>query len=131
MARCPDCNKFVSYEEMEPEVEVDVQDGIITGSVRIVNACSECGGELKEASLDVEETLPGWEEHVKMEGEHQLEFVEDPSAERQSFTEGKGRGIKTFYGAEATFRVACTCGNFTSDIEWKGSVQASHMEQMY
>ncbi len=54
MARCPDCNKFVSLEEVEPEVntlEVD-EEGIIEADVRIVNACADCGTELKEYTFD-------------------------------------------------------------------------------
>ena len=56
MARCSSCNKFVSFDESEPEVnnlEVD-EDGHVTAEVRIVNACAECGEELTEANLEAE-----------------------------------------------------------------------------
>jgi len=57
--RCPDCNKFVSFEENEPEVEsIDVDgDRNVTATVRIVNSCGECGQELKEATLDMEKSF--------------------------------------------------------------------------
>jgi hypothetical protein len=53
--RCPDCNKFVSLETQEPEVsDLQVEHNppadkqsehtfTITGSVRIVRVCGECG----------------------------------------------------------------------------------------
>ena len=43
--RCPDCNKFVAFDtDVDPEVSVSVEnDGSITGNVRIVNNCAECG----------------------------------------------------------------------------------------
>jgi hypothetical protein len=59
MARCPDCNKFVSYDtDQEPEVDVDIdEDGQVTGSIRIFDACSECGTELRETTLDISEDM--------------------------------------------------------------------------
>lgn len=43
--RCPDCNKFVSFDtDVEPDVSLDVaDDGGVSGSCRIVNACADCG----------------------------------------------------------------------------------------
>jgi hypothetical protein len=57
--RCPSCNKFVPFDtDSEPEVDIDIDaDGSVSGTVRIVNTCAECGEELKEASLDVSEDL--------------------------------------------------------------------------
>jgi len=60
MARCPDCNKFVSYSDdlPEPDVQCDVDDtGHVTGTVVIVAACAECGTELKEGSFDFDLTV--------------------------------------------------------------------------
>jgi hypothetical protein len=66
MARCGDCNKFVSFEESEPEAEdPEVGAGAVTCSVRIVNACADCGAGLKEATLEMEaefELPEGWRE---------------------------------------------------------------------
>jgi hypothetical protein len=54
--RCPDCNKFVSYDESNPEVEGDpevTEDGDVTVSVRVVLPCAECGQELKDCTLEL------------------------------------------------------------------------------
>ena len=55
MARCPDCNKFVSLDsEQDPEVSIDVdEEGHVTGSVQIANACEQCGTEMYTAEFDV------------------------------------------------------------------------------
>ena len=71
MARCPDCNKFVAYDDsQDPEHNVDVDpEGRISGDVRIFLACEQCGTELKEGSFDVEKDLSvEFEEHVKKGG---------------------------------------------------------------
>jgi membrane protein involved in colicin uptake len=55
--RCPDCNKFVGYDDSnEPEADdADVDaDGRVSGTVRVYLACAECGTELKEANFDLE-----------------------------------------------------------------------------
>lgn len=54
--RCPDCNKFVSYDDSaEPEVnDLNFNDGTVTGNVRVVLNCGDCGTELKEAAFDFE-----------------------------------------------------------------------------
>ena len=72
--RCPDCNKFVSYDEGQVEIEssesalevnapTPVQKGAVytaevtmsvNASLRLVLPCGECGAELKEASFELE-----------------------------------------------------------------------------
>lgn len=47
MARCPDCNKFVSVEpEQFPEVTTEIVDEQPNGDIRMVLNCAECGTEL-------------------------------------------------------------------------------------
>ena len=54
MARCPDCNKFVSYDDGDVDVQSeDVESGEVRVEVRIVKTCAECGTELKEATLEL------------------------------------------------------------------------------
>lgn len=54
MARCPDCNKFVSYDDGDVDVQSeDVESGEVRVEVRIVKTCAECGTELREATLDL------------------------------------------------------------------------------
>lgn len=54
--RCPDCNKFVAYDDTnEPEADdADIdRDGHVSGTVRVYLSCAECGTELKEANFDL------------------------------------------------------------------------------
>ena len=127
--RCPDCNKFVSFDSDEdPEIndlEVD-SDGLITGSVMIKNNCAECGTELTEAQFDIGE-------QAKLEGHEVKEGcsfeVEENSAERDIKTDGKGRYTRTYYGVRAEFKVSCECG-FETSVEWEDFCQASSMDQL-
>lgn len=54
--RCPDCNKFVSYDvDVEPEEEQqDVTGTTFTATYRRTLTCQDCGTELKEGSIDLE-----------------------------------------------------------------------------
>jgi RecJ-like exonuclease len=139
--RCPDCNKFVSFDtDTEPEVddlEVD-ESGRVTGTVRIVNTCAECGAELKEATFDLEIDLVNeCEDHVNEEGKdspHSLE-VESDSAERTEREDGKpgtpARYRRHYYGAEVRVTVTCDCDTaFKAEGEWSDDVQGSGMEEM-
>lgn len=60
MARCPDCNKFVSYDEPQAEAVSDPEvssSQCIEGSVRVVLNCGECGTELKDAEIEFSITI--------------------------------------------------------------------------
>jgi hypothetical protein len=132
--RCPNCNKFVSLDtETEPEVELEADEttGEVTGTVRIVNNCADCGTEMTEASFDVDVEFPLSEAHMKEhpeDEEHALE-LEDPGADRMERSTGRGRGTKTFYGAEAELVVRCRCG-FEEKLPWSDDVQASYMDEL-
>lgn len=128
--RCPNCNKFASYDELDPEIEVGIgEDGTITGSVSIVNASECCGDDLTGTTFEVElaEPLVGVEQHVG-EG-HELD-VEETSSERTSRKEGAGRYAKTFYGARADFSVTCKCKAFEVCVSWENDIQASAMDDL-
>jgi hypothetical protein len=136
--RCPGCNKFVSYEEVDPEVDLSLDwsgdTPTISGSVRIVNACEDCGEELKEATFDiyVDAKVGANEESFKAHKEHELS-VEPGEVERTCRSEGKGRGAKTFYGASVEIVVTCmTCvGSPTvTTVTWADEVQASSMDEL-
>jgi hypothetical protein len=94
----------MSFEQQEPEVNSIDHDGNggITAEVRIVNACAECGTEMTEANLTLDESIDIPDEHIG-EG-HDIE-CEEESVESTMCTEGKGRGTKTFYGAHLTVKV--------------------------
>lgn len=125
--RCPDCNKFVSFEERDPEdiiLEIDA-NGLVTGSCRITNNCVECGTELKGADIDLEGQVDV-KDHKKCELS-----IEESGSTREQKSEGKGRYAKTFYGAEVTFNVTCD-NEKHEDVEdtATGWVQASDMEEL-
>lgn len=132
MPRCNDCNRFVPLEELDPEVndlEVSV-DGLVSASVRIVNACADCGTELREAALDLEADLAvELAGHLGGDVQHKLS-VEELAAERTDRTEGKGHGTRTYYGARVEFKVTCSCDPaFGAAGDFDDEVQASAMDE--
>lgn len=65
--RCPDCQKFVGLEAVEPEVnsvevlsveDIDQETGSqmieVGGDVHLALNCAECGSEMKTADLTIE-----------------------------------------------------------------------------
>lgn len=114
MARCNDCNKFVSYGE--PEIEVmdeHAEENALTANVRIALTCAECSGELKEADLDLSVEFEHECEEPKEGEQYEVEAWEAISSERRQTTDAKGKLIKnyryqkSFYGADITFTVRC------------------------
>lgn len=74
--RCPDCERFVSLEpsdEGEFTIDPEVDEvGNITAEFRLVVTCAECGGEMKEASVEIyidptEEIEAHLTEHTQIE----------------------------------------------------------------
>jgi len=136
--RCPDCNKFVSFDaDTEPEVsdEEVSEEGLVTASVRIVNACAECGTELTEASFDLEidltkECLAHIEDSEKPEDAH--EFTVDFESARNDRSEGRGRAVRTFYEVAVDATVTCACDDETwkADGHWEDDVRFSEMEEL-
>lgn len=137
--RCDQCNKFVSFEEAEPEVnDLSIsEDGQVTASVRIVNQCQDCGQELTETTFDME--YDHSEQCKEHQGEgHGLEIEED-GCERTSrsgyFKKGQfvfacGRYAKTFYGMALNYSVTCECGKLELSGTLEDECQASGMEQL-
>lgn len=144
--RCPDCNKFVSQELQDPEVNDLTIDGSgnVMADVRIVAACADCGTELKEANLQIEEdlsdTLAG---HLDGdEGEHSLEIEEEgvESIDDYKTTDRHGKPIKNpryqthLYGARVDFKVTCSCQAEGADPlhcgQIEDTVEASSMDEL-
>lgn len=127
--RCPDCNKFASFDaDTEPELESRVDDeGVVNVTARIVNTCLECGTELTDATFDLEidlssEIVPHLD---KCADGKKGGLTVDVSAERTERYEEKdrhGRPIKLaryrkhYYGVEVEAIVTCGCGE-----EFKGT----------
>lgn len=147
--RCPECNKFVSYDtdSVEPEVEVEVDEGgNVTGTVRIVLTCAEDGStELKETTFDIDgQVTPKFATDHAGEG-HELsveadEFTTttemDPAEVTHTLKSGKvvtrrvaARYRKTYYGYDGDVTVTCECGESES-VHLHDRVSASGMDEM-
>jgi hypothetical protein len=124
--RCPNCNKFVSLDFSEPEVEnISVSDdGSVTAEVRIVRTCADCGDELKTASLSLEVQVDVGDHSG--EG-HELEVEEDAL---EQIEEGGGRYKKSYFGARVDFTVSCSCGKLSVSGGMEAKVAASGMDEM-
>ena len=123
--RCPNCNKFVSLEFQEPELQdISVSRDIISASVRIVRCCAECGEELKEAILDITYDLP--DGFTECFDNHKI-TVTDTSIEE--IEESGGRYQKSYYGACISFEVKCSCGANLEDT-MEGKIAASEMGEL-
>jgi|SRR5581483_9271246 len=55
--RCPNCNKFPAFDIQEPEEDLQVEAGHVTGTVRLVLDTQCCGDEAKETTFDVDVDL--------------------------------------------------------------------------
>jgi hypothetical protein len=132
MPRCSDCNRWTALEQAEPEVNIEVDGDEITGTVRIVLECAECGKEIKQAEFDVsvdisefrkhdcpdEEIGVGW--NAEMEDVEATMRQHPPRAQRRT----------TFYGAAGNIILKCQCGEVDETIGWYEEVKASHMEEV-
>lgn len=145
MARCPDCNKFVPYDEPQVEVNtVEVDGTTVTADVRVVLACGECGTELKDMefneSVEIEhvcgDPVDGHEPDPDADG-YEIESEGDGEGDsRVQTTDRNGKQIKnsrymkTFYGFTLTPTCKCNkCGE-TFDVELKGEEQASGFNEL-
>lgn len=127
--RCPDCQKFVGLEFQEPEVQsLEVSDTSVTANIRIVRNCADCGNELKEATLEMEQDLEQEAlDHLATPGEHELSVDEDST---EGLEEGGGRYKKSYFGATVQFTVRCSCGEFEFSGELSDKVPASGMDEL-
>lgn len=148
--RCPDCNKFVSYDAAEPErdelsvVQPTEEDpkAQATGSVRIVLNCAECGTELKDAEFDVKLDFEVPQQPTDPEMRWADDSEWEPDEEDLAATdraEGRGRGLRTFYGASATWTFGratvgindpTRTGRETVEVDWAEDIQASDMNEL-
>ena len=127
--RCTSCNKWPQTEMGEPEAQVDVEDGSIVGSVRIVVVCADCGEELKEAQFDVDVGFELKHDATCTGEEAELELDFEPEAFDEFVPPGKKRQ-KHMYGASVEATVTCTGCKAAATVSWRDSVQSSHMEEL-
>lgn len=142
--RCESCGTFVSKDQGDPEAEefrVEVTSGkggllaaagTLTGTVRLVLTCAECGQEMSETTVDVEQALK--DEEVKvllahLDEDHDL-GVGDVELSAQDRMEGRGRGARHYYGFIGTAPITCACHPevVLCSVEIDGYEQASNFE---
>jgi hypothetical protein len=135
MPKCGQCNKFCGYDdpptvEFDSEPEIDPA-GEVLASIHVTLLSSCCSETVKEATVDVSQTVELPDGH---EGEgHELEITYD-EPEGQSKTDGKPgtpmRYRRTFYGGSFDWTVKCSCGNLSLTGTAEGFEQASSMEEV-
>ena len=113
MARCESCNKFVSFGDSEFQVdseEVTYQSPtsvLVTLDVEMNRPCGDCGTTLRSATFNVEQEVPLPPDAKPITEDDELRIdLDDP--EETSRSEGKGRGLKSFYGFSLSGRVTIT-----------------------
>lgn len=146
---CPDCHRFPSFDPGDPEVEIEVSDeGMVTGSARIVLNCGGCGQEMKEANFDVEvdlteEVAEHRKKHPKcdsLEVEETSEFT-DRSETSKTKTLKNGqvkvtpipyRYQRRFYGCAVDVTVTCGCDKDGLDAagHWEDETSAGGMDEL-
>lgn len=151
--RCPSCNKFVSYDEPEVQVEdVTVEGTTVTADVTVNLNCADCGENLKSANIQADgeiaheckpekERLEEWEpdaNYKKGEDDDQFEVEEQGDGEGTSRLEttdrhGKpiksARYMKTFYGFTLESTIKCRACGETFPITLEGEEQASAFDE--
>lgn len=157
---CPSCRHFASQELGEPECDLDVEAGLVTGSCRIVVVSSCCGDELKESTFDVEIDLAeDFEKAIRKakqlsaadsveleEWQFEITSQETENTERwqatKTLTKRDGTRIEKpiparyqrhFYGAEVKVTVTATDEYGTAvsvDGQWQDEIQASGLDEL-
>lgn len=134
--RCPDCNKFVSYDtDVEPEEIVALEldsAGELTGEFRRVLNCQGCSTELKEFTFSISESI-----EVPEGCDHEFELsVGAESTTNILSTDRRGKPIKnprymkTLYGIEFSGKATCSNCNCSVDIDLAVEEAASNFEEL-
>ena len=140
--RCPDCNKFVAFEEVEPEVNsIEVNDKKVSVETRIVNCCADCSTELTDAEIKMEhdfsEDADAHEEKCK-EASYEAREVGVERTSKSGYHNKKGEWVnaggryaKTFYGVSLDYEVVCEyCGEVVASGTLEDFEQASSMNEL-
>ena len=134
--RCPSCEKFTSMDEPQcewdsgPDLEV-TDDGAengeasfgLTGSIRITRSCADCGTELKEATLDMEETIT-----LTLPEGVSADDVELDADDPEGSESGGGRYKKNMIGADVSYRLNAN-GTTIHEANWHDEIAAGQMDE--
>ena len=142
--RCPDCGIFVSYGgDYEPEIESEEISGTeLSGEVRVVLDCAECGTELKESSMEYEVefehdcALGELGEDENIDDQFEIGSTSTAFSKRRQTKDRHGKPItnpryqRTYYGAEITTTIKCTRCEEEFDMDTKVEEMASSFEEL-
>ncbi len=155
--RCPDCNKFVSFDEPQCELqEVRVENHTVCADVRVVLNCQDCGTELKDYDFNTEHEFqheckpvdqreadwkPDEDYKPEEDGEESEKFtVEDDGdptgTDRLETKDRHGKPIKNsrymkkFYGFEMEVGVKCRCCGEPFGVHLQDEAQASGFNEL-
>jgi hypothetical protein len=149
--RCPDCNKFVAYDEPQCEVQtVEVCDDEVRANITVSLNCADCSQTLKDCELEASCTItheckpkkdrpadqkPS-EDYDADEDQYEVENEGEPEGCSRMETKDRNgkpiksaRYMKTFYGFTLQTDIRCRkCGEiFTVDLD--GEEQASSFNE--
>lgn len=137
MPRCAVCEKWVGLDtEQDPEHNIELEDGVLTGTVSIENACIECNSALKRAEFDVDDSpdlehdCPDkreWEKDPERNDEPEWWDVNVELSRTERHDPPKAKIYSTYYGYEGTVTLTCTCGH-KIEVPLSGEMKASHMD---
>lgn len=136
--RCPECNKFMSFDDSaEPELDLDTDGGEVNGSARIVLTCAECGTEMKDATFAVDIDLAG-----SIPEGYEIEDSEITTQSAEMTTRQQGRNV--FYGCAIEVTIAlkvkleaedpneapAELTSLTISKSWSDEIPASEMDEL-
>ena len=140
--RCPTCNRFASYGEVQADEESSeiVDNDSVVVSVRVVLPCSECGEELKEKNIEFELAIDhgcGEADDTADDtaGEYEListdvESIEELQTHTATGKEISARQRKNVYGAKVTVTISCPKCQEQITLEGSESAPASEFEEL-
>jgi hypothetical protein len=116
--RCPDCSKFVSFDEPAVEVESEEVERIdestvrVTADVHVTLKCADCGTELKETNIEYDGECEVPEPEDTGENPYDLEVnVEATPTDWYNNKDRHGKPIRNpryqthYYGADLAITV--------------------------
>jgi hypothetical protein len=152
MARCPDCNKFVSYGDIETEIEnEEISDTTLSANVTVYLTCGDCGTQLRQACLDFEEEIDhecteeaiaaatakrGKPFDADVDDQFEITNSNAEGCDRAETKDRNGKVIKssrymkTYYGADLEFTVKCHKCDAEETVNGNVEEQASGFDEV-
>lgn len=135
--RCQSCGKLCGLNFEEPEENgAEVSGAEVSIDVRIYRTSECCGDEIKEATFNDSQEIAVDDDTAKTCGKESGEKeghdweAEVTSIEGTERSEGKGRGLRSFFGYQAEIEVKCSCGKLIDTVTISDEVQASGMDEL-